>query len=139
MQCTEVGVAIALRRRVERTDTLPERKELPEIGIDCGFFGRDKAATDVDRKGASDYASSFLTAFIKSLGFRRILVKSDSERSLLGFIECVSNNLLGVELVLMSPEGDQAANGFAEVGGREIIAQTRILESAGAAIWKSDR
>ena len=27
MQCTEVGVAIALRRRVERTHMLPERKE----------------------------------------------------------------------------------------------------------------
>ena len=27
MQCTEAGVAIALRRRVERTHTLPERKE----------------------------------------------------------------------------------------------------------------
>ena len=57
--------------------------ELPEIGIDYGFFGRDKedvlpilcvkcrnsstgcvGATSVDRKGASDYASSFLTAFI---------------------------------------------------------------------------
>ena len=58
---------------------------MPEIGIDCGFFGRDRedvlpilcvkcrngstgcvGATVVDRKGASDYASSFLTKFIKS-------------------------------------------------------------------------
>ena len=81
-------MAIAWRRRVERTHTLPERKEsCPEIGIDHGFFGRDREdvlpilcvkcrnsstgcvrATVVDRKGASDYASSFLTAFIKSLG-----------------------------------------------------------------------
>ena len=61
-------------------------------------------ATVVDRKGASDYASSFLTAFIKSLGFKRIL-----------------GNLTGVELVLMtSPEGDHQANGLAEVGVREI-------------------
>ena len=90
MQCTEVGVTIALRRRVELTHTLLERKEsLPEIGVDYGFFGRDRedmlpilcvkcrnsstgclGATVVDRKDASDYASSFLTAFIKSLGFR---------------------------------------------------------------------
>ena len=66
-----------------------EEGELPEIGIDYGFFGRDKedvlpilfvtcrnsstgcvGATVVDRKGASDCASSFLTAFIKSLGFK---------------------------------------------------------------------
>ena len=47
-------------------------------------------ATVVDRKGASDCASSFLTAFIKSLEFQRILVRSDNERSLLGLTERVS-------------------------------------------------
>ena len=76
------------------------------------------------------YASSFLTAFIKSLGFKRILVRSDNERSLLSLIERVTCNLTGVELVLMtSPEGDHQANGLAEVGVREIKAQTRILRS----------
>ena len=80
-------------------------------------------------KGASDYASSFLTAFIKSLGFKRILVRSDNERSLLSLLERVTCNLTGVELVLMtSPEGNHQANGFAEVGVREIKAQT-ILRS----------
>ena len=83
-----------------------EERELPEIGIDYSFFGRDRedvlpiwcvtcrnssigclGATVVDRKGASDYASSFLTEFIKSLGFKRILVRSDNERSLLSLIE----------------------------------------------------
>ena len=126
-----------------------EEGELPEIGIDYGSFGRDKedvlpilcvkcrnsstgcvGATVVDRKGASDYASSFLTAFIKSLGFKRILVRSDNERSLLSLIERATCNLTGVELVLMtSPEGDHQANGLAEVGVREIKAQTRILRS----------
>ena len=80
------------------------------------------------RKGASDYAISFLTAFIKSLGFKRILVRSDSERSLLSLIERVMNILTGVELVQMtSPPGDHQANGLAEVGVREIKSQTRIL------------
>ena len=87
-------------------------------------------ATVVDRKGASDFATSFLTAFITSLGFKRILVRSDNERSLLSLIECVTSNLTGVELVLMtSPEGGHAANGLVEVGVREIKAQTRILVS----------
>ena len=101
-----------------------EDGEWPDIGIDYGFFGRDRedvlpilcvkcrnsstgcmGATAVDRKGASDYASSFLTSFIKSLGFERILVRSDNERSLLSLIERVTCNLTGVELVLMtSPE-----------------------------------
>ena len=76
-------------------------------------------ATVVDRKGASDYASSFLTAFIESLGFKRILVRSDNERSLLSLIERVTSNLTGVGLVLMtSPKGDHQANGLAEVGVR---------------------
>ena len=124
-----------------------EEGELPEIGIDYGFFGRDKedvlpilcvkcrnsstgcvGATVVDRKRASDYASSFLSAFIKSLGFKRILVKSDNERSLLSLIEHVTNNLT-------SPEGDPQANGLAKVGVREIKAQTRILRRVS---WSSD-
>ena len=76
----------------------------------------DAWAAVVDRKGASDFASSFLTAFIKSLGFKGILVRSDNERSLLS-LTC---NLTGVELVLMTfPEGDHAV--------REINTQTRIL------------
>ena len=98
-----------------------EEGELPEIGIDYGFFGRDRedvllilcvkcrnsstgcvGATVVDRKGASDHASSFLTAFIKSLGFMRILVRSDNKRSLLSSIERVTCNLTGVELLLVT-------------------------------------
>ena len=57
-------------------------------------------------------------------------MRSDNERSLLSLIERVTSNLTGVELVqVTSPEGDHAANGFAEVGVREIKAQTRILRS----------
>ena len=90
-----------------------------EIVIDYGVFGRDKkdvlpilcvkcrnsstgcvGATVVDRKG----------------GFKRILVRSDNERSMLRLIERVTCNLTGVELVLMtSPEGDHQANGLAQV------------------------
>ena len=84
MHCAEAVVVIALRRRVERMRILPEKKEsCLEIGIEYGFFGSDKedvlpilcvkcrsssaecmGATAVVRKGASGYASSFLTAFI---------------------------------------------------------------------------
>ena len=98
MQCTEAGVVIALRRRVERMRIPHERKEsclklasimaslvvtekmcLPILCVKCpnsstGCMG----ATVVDRKGASDYASSFLTAVITSFGFKRILVRSDN-------------------------------------------------------------
>ena len=146
MLCTQAGVAVAWRRRVERTHTLPERKEsfqklastmcflLATEKMYCRFcVSRNSStgclgATVDDWKGASDYASSFLTTFIKSLEFKRILVRSDNERSLLSLIERVMNNLTGVGLVQMtSPEGDHEANGLAEVGVRESKAQTRIL------------
>ena len=132
MQCSDAGVVIALRRRVERMRTPHERKEscLKLASIMASVVVTTKmccrscvssvgtvqlvgcvGATVVDRKGASDYASSFLTAFIKSLGFKRILVRSDNERSLLSLTERVSSNLTGVELVMMtSPEGDHQAN-----------------------------
>ena len=55
--------------------------------------------------------------------FKKILARSDNERSLL-------SNLTDVELVLMtSPEEDHQENGLAEVGVCEIKAQTRILRS----------
>ena len=59
----------------------------------------------------------FLTAFIKSLGFKGILLKPDNEQSLVNLIERVTSNLTCVELVLMTfPEGDHQANRFSEVG-----------------------
>ena len=143
------GHCVASKGRAHAHSSSRQEEKLPEIGIDYGFSGRDRedvlpilcvkcrnsstgcvGATVVDRKGASDYARSFLTAFIKSLEFKSILVRSDTERSLLGLIERVTCNLTGVKLVQMtSPEGDHAANGFVEVGVREIKAQTRILRS----------
>ena len=106
-------------------------EKMPTLSVKCRNSSTGCLdATVVDRKGASDYASSFLTAFIKSLGFKRILVRSDNERSLLSLIERVMNNLSGFEMVQMpSPEGDHVAKGLAEVGVREINARTRILRS----------
>ena len=57
-------------------------------------------------------------------------MRSDNERSVLSLIERVTCNLTGAELMLMtSSEGDHQSNGLAEVGVREIKAQTRILRS----------
>ena len=64
-------------------------------------------------------------------------MKSDNERSSLSLIERVMNSLTGVELVQMtSPEGDHPANGLAQVGVREIKAQTRILRSLFEFDWE---
>ena len=82
---------------------------------------------------ASDHASSFLKAFVKSL--QRILVRSDNKRSLLSLIERLTSNLMGVELVMMtSPEGDHQANGLAEVGVRDQGSNENLEE--GATTWQ---
>ena len=42
------------------------------------------AATFVDSKGATPYAVKFAAAFLKNLGYRRIVLKSDGEHSITG-------------------------------------------------------
>ena len=114
-----------------------EEGDLPEIGIGYGFFGRDKedvlpilcvrcpnsstgcmGATVVDRKGASDYASSFLTAFIKSLGFKRILLRSDRQRT----ITVELDRTCAVQL-------DGCRVGVDDVSRRECIKQMALQRS----------
>ena len=87
------------------------------------------AAIVVDRKGATDHASSYSTAFTASLGVKSLgevrqrTVAIELDRTVL-------NDLPGVELgPMISPGGEHAANCLAEVGLREIKAQTRILRS----------
>ena len=151
MQCTEAGVVIALRRSVERMRTLHEKKEscLKSASIMASLVVTEKRCCQscVSSVGTVQPDAwerqlltgrerqitriHFLTAFIKSLEFKRILVRSDNERSLLSLIERVTCNLTGVELVLMtSPEGDHAGNGLAEVGVREIKAPNEDLEES---------
>ena len=57
-------------------------------------------------------------------------MRSDNERALLAFLRAAAASLEGVEVIEQaSPEGDHAANGLAEVGVREVKAQTRVLKS----------
>ena len=59
-----------------------------------------------------------------------LLLRSDNERALLAFLRAAGASLEGVEVTEQaSPEGDHAANGLAEVGVREVKAQTRVLKS----------
>ena len=58
------------------------------------------------------------------------MLRSDNERALLAFLRAAAASLEGVEVIEQaSPEGDHAANGLAEVGVREVQAQTRVLKS----------
>ena len=59
-----------------------------------------------------------------------MLLRSDNERTLLAFLRAAAASSESVEVIEQaSPEGDHAANGLAEVGVREVKAQTRVLKS----------
>ena len=60
------------------------------------------------------------------IGMETIVVV-DNERALLAFLRAAAASLEGVEVIEQaSPGGDRAANGLAEVGVREVKAQTRV-------------
>ena len=81
-------------------------------------------------KGVNVYALAFFTGWLRGLGWKRLLLRSDNDRALLAFLRAAAANLEGVEVIEQaSPEGDHAANGLAEVGVREVKAQTRVLKS----------
>ena len=74
-------------------------------------------------------ALAFFTGWLRGFGLKRLLLRSDNERALLAFLRAAAASV-GVEVIEQaSPEGDHAANGLAEVGVREVKAQTRVLKS----------
>ena len=147
---TEAGVALALRRTVDRMRILSrEEGELLEVGIltttslvvtekmCCRSFVsmcRNSSIgcvgpSVVDRKGASDYASSFLTAFINSLSevyenseIRQWTIIVELDRT-------CDVELDGCRAGADAPEGIIKQMALLEVGVRVIKAQTMILRS----------
>ena len=128
-----------------------EEKEtgLPTIHADYGFMAdgaseeslpilvlrdgttRGYGATAVPRKGVDKYSIAFYAGFVKELGWRRYVSKSENEPALLALKGAVSTVLKDVEMVPKeSPVGDHAANGEAERAVREIKGVIRALKSS---------
>ena len=85
----------------------------------------------IPQKGVNEYAVAYLVSWIKSLGHKKVVMRSDNERSLLKLLDVVTQNLPGVEVVpKTSPEGDHQANGFAEGAVREGKGQIRATRLA---------
>ena len=128
---------VAGRARGQYHRSSGEEGETPEIAFDYGYMTKDDtkclpmicarhrgfrhhAASYVKSKGRNDYAVKILVAWIRGLGHKRVICRSDNERSLLALLQKVSACLPGVEMVpKTSPEGDHSANGLAEIGVRE--------------------
>ena len=98
--------------------------ELPELGFDYFYLGdrqstglpsiaaKDRqtghfAGTTLDQKGRSTYAKAYLVGWIRGLGYKRVIARSDNEPAILALIRDVSASLPEIEIVeKASPEGD---------------------------------
>ena len=73
----------------------------------------------------------FLVGFIKDLGFRRIILKCDSEPSTKSLADAVVQAGAGVEVVPQGlPEGDHMANGGVAMALREVERNCRTLQNS---------
>ena len=80
--------------------------ELPEVGVDYAHMGPEGsqvtilvckckrtgclAATQVPEKGMNAYAPAFFTGWLRGLGWKRLLLRSDNERALLAFLRAAA-------------------------------------------------
>ena len=84
-----------------------------------------------DKKGVSEYATSWLVSLWRRLGYRRAMLQSDGEPSIVPLKTVTLLASPSVELVFReSPVGEHATNGVAESAMREVKRQTRTLKFA---------
>ena len=88
------------------------------------------AATFVDAKGPTPYAVKYFTNFLKSLGYKRVVMQSDGEPSIVA-LKTAAADAAGIECVPReSPVGEHQANGLVENACKEIKRQVRVARSA---------
>ena len=77
----------------------------------------------------SEYAASWLVSLLRRLGYRRAILQSDGEPSIVALKTATLLAAPFVELVLReSPVGERATNGVSESATREVKRQTRSLK-----------
>ena len=88
------------------------------------------AATFVDAKGPTPYAVKYFSNFLKTLGYKRVLLQSDGEHSIVA-LKTQAATAAGVEGVPReSPRGEHQANGLIEQVCKEIKMHIRVGRSA---------
>eukprot|EP00435_Cladocopium_sp_Y103_P007713 s12_g2.t1 len=143
------GRAIGQHHRT-RTEEQRARNLVPTIVLDYAVMSRSDedderlrpilvmkdektqmvAATFVDSKGATPFAVKFAAAFLKNLGYRKVVLKSDGEHSIVALKEAAATKAAIESVPEESPVGDRRANGLAEKAIREVKRQIRVLRSA---------
>ena len=131
---TCISTCGCFRRRIARSwsrQRLPWARRIPsdKFGVQVQTHwvpGCDTGAGE----GHECLCSTFFTGWLPGLGWKRLLLRSDNERALLASLRAAAASLEGVEVIEQARlEGDHAANRLAEVGVREVKAQTRVLKS----------
>ena len=84
----------------------------------------------VPKKGLDDYAVGALKRITEELGYKKVVMKSDNEPSILQLKDLVRKET-DVELVMEEvPVGDHASNGSVENAVKNIQGQFRVLKDA---------
>ena len=89
------------------------------------------AASCLREKRVSENATSWLVSLLRRLGYRRVILQSDGEPSIVALKTATLLAAPFFELILRgSPVGEHATNGVAESAMREVKRQARTLKFA---------
>ena len=110
-------------------DQVADEATLPSIVAKCHKTKRFWASV-LPGKGADAFAIAWLGGVLDDAGFNKVILKSDGEPSLVSLKQKVKEIKTHIEVHLVeTPVEDHQANGFIEVGVREIKRQCRALLS----------
>ena len=88
----------------------------------------------------SEYATSWMVSLLRRHGYRRAILQSDGEPSIVALKTATLLASPLVELVLReSPVGEHGTNGVAESAMREVRRQTRTFEICSGSACGRDR
>ena len=140
------GKAIASHHRRKKEDEEERQQRVPMIAMDYAFLGNEDdgtvpiltmkddrsgatMATAVRHKGTGDgWALEYALKFIKFLGYKRIILKSDQEPAMMDFKTTIQKMFEGEAMIEDSQVKDKATNGFIENSIREVEGMIRTLK-----------
>ena len=107
-----------------RSEEQEAKSLVPTVAMDYAFMSR--GGVEDESKGATKFVANFL----KNLGHRKVVLKSDGEPSVVALKEAAAKETNIDWISEESPVGDHQANGLAENACKEVKRQVRVLRSA---------
>ena len=107
-----------------------EVRPLPHIVLKCSKT-QSYACTLLESKGVTKYGIDFIVGFVRDLGWKRLIFRSDGEPAMVALQRKVIEALAGIEVIVRHcPEDDHAANGAAESAVREMKRMIRAVKQS---------